>query len=54
MLKGSLVQTKDGRFGIVKSYHADYECTEGYPWYVYMFDKNWKVEYFQSNWLVYF
>lgn len=50
--RGSLVQTKDGRFGIVKGYYSEYEGS-GYPWYVYMADNNWGVEYFQSNWLVY-
>ena len=47
---GSLVKTKDNRIGIVKSYHP---CSPGsgtsYPWYVYMMDNNWTVEYFQTR-----
>ena len=50
MKVGSLVKTKDGRLGIVKSYHLS---TGGigtsYPWYVYMMDNNWTVEYFQTK-----
>ena len=47
---GSLVKTKDGRIGIVKSYHpSEHGTGTSYPWYVYMMDNNWVVEYFQTH-----
>ena len=46
---GSLVKTKDGRLGIVKSYHESPGTGTSYPWYVYMMDSNWNVEYFQRS-----
>ena len=52
MKVGSLVRTLNGRLGIVKSYHPDFKnSTTGtsYPWYVYMLDSNWSVEYFQTQ-----
>jgi len=50
MKVGSLVKTKDGRIGIVKSYHpSDHGTGTSYPWYVYMMDNNWTVEYFQTQ-----
>ncbi len=53
MKPGDLVRTSDRRLGIVKSYHPEFDGGNGtsYPWYVYMLDKNWQVEYFQSKWL---
>ncbi len=42
---GSLVKTKDGRLGIIKSYHP----MTTFAWYVYMMDSNWNIEYFQDN-----
>lgn len=47
---GSLVKTQDGRIGIVKSYHpSEHGTGTSYPWYVYMMDDNWTVEYFQTQ-----
>ena len=47
---GSLVKTKDGRIGIVKSYHpSEHGTGTSFPWYVYMMDNNWNVEYFQTQ-----
>ena len=53
MKPGDLVRTLDGRLGIVKSYHPQFDGGNGtsYPWYVHMLDRNWRVEYFQSKWL---
>ena len=52
MKVGSLVRTLSGRLGIVKAYHpsSQLNCTgTSYPWYVYMLDSNWTVEYFQTK-----
>ena len=50
MKAGSLVKTLSGRIGIVKSYHpSDHGSGTSYPWYVYMMDSNWTVEYFQTQ-----
>ena len=47
---GSLVKTRDNRIGIVY-YHS--HCNPGSgtsdPWYVYMMDNNWTVEYFKAS-----
>ena len=53
MKSGDLVRTLDGRLGIVKAYHPEFDGGNGtsYPWYVHMIDRNWQVEYFQSKWL---
>ena len=51
MKKGDLVRTLSGRLGIVKSYNPQFDGDSGtsYPWYVYMPDKQWCVEYFQTD-----
>ena len=51
MKKGDLVRTLSGRLGIVKSYHPEFDGGNGtsYPWYVYMPDKQWRIEYFQTD-----
>ena len=51
MKPGDLVRTLSGRLGIVKSYHPEFDGGNGtsYPWYVYMSDKRWCVEYFQTD-----
>ena len=52
MKVGSLVRTLNGRLGIVKAYHPHSELERtgtSYPWYVYMLDSNWDVEYFQTQ-----
>ena len=51
MLKtGDLVRTSCGRFGIVKAYYPQYTGPgTSYPWYVYMPDNHWRVEYFQTD-----
>ena len=48
MKVGSLVKTVSGRIGIIKSYHSSFDGGTSYPWYVYMMDNNWTVEYFQT------
>ena len=49
MLEGDLVQTKDGRLGIIKAYYKEYDDGLGYPWRVWMMDNNWTVEYFMTH-----
>jgi len=50
MKAGDLVRTVSGRLGIVKSYHPQFGGNgTSYPWYVYMPDKQWCVEYFQTD-----
>lgn len=50
MKAGDLVRTVSGRLGIVKSYNPQfYGSGTSYPWYVYMPDKQWRVEYFQAD-----
>ena len=50
MKPGDLVKTLDGRLGIVKSYHPQLDGSgTSYPWYVYMTDNHWWVEYFQTD-----
>tara|TARA_A100001011_G_scaffold390641_1_gene474510 strand:+ start:912 stop:1097 length:186 start_codon:yes stop_codon:yes gene_type:complete len=52
MKVGDLVKTLNGRIGIIKAYHplTKMQCTgTSYPWYVYMMDSNWHVEYFQTQ-----
>ncbi len=49
MLEGDLVQTKDGRLGIIKAYYEEYDDGYAYPWRVWMFDNNWTVEFFRTN-----
>ena len=50
MKVGSLVKTLSGRIGIIKSYHPSFDGGgTSYPWYVYMMDNNWTVEYFQTD-----
>ena len=50
MKAGDLVRTVSGRLGIVKSYHPQFDGSgTSYPWYVYMPDKRWNVEYFQTD-----
>mgnify|MGYP000008060504 FL=1 len=56
MKKGDLVRTVSGRLGIIKSYYPQYDSTRmntgsgsSYPWYVYMPDKHWCIEYFQTD-----
>ena len=52
MKVGDLVKTLNGRIGIIKSYDPllKLSCTgTSYPWYVYMMDKNWRGEYFQTQ-----
>ncbi len=53
MKSGDLVRTPDGRLGIVKSYYPQWDTksqsSSAYPWYVYMPDKHWRVEYFQTG-----
>ena len=50
MKAGDLVRTVSGRLGIVKSYHPQFDGNgTSFPWYVYMPDKQWHVEYFQTD-----
>ena len=50
MKAGDLVRTVSGRLGIVKSYNPQFHGSgTSYPWYVYMPDNNWRVEYFQTD-----
>ena len=49
MKKGDLVRTVSGRLGIVKAYYEEYDDGYAYPWRVYMPDKQWCVEYFQTD-----
>ena len=48
---GDLILTKCGRFGILKAYYSEYEEENGFPWYVYMPDSNFQIEYFTSSWI---
>jgi len=51
MKVGSLVRTiGTGRLGIVKAYHpSDHGNGTSYPWYVYMIENDWVVEYFETQ-----
>ena len=49
MLEGDLVQTRDGRLGIIKAYCEEYDDGYSYPWRVWMMDNNWTVEYFRTD-----
>jgi hypothetical protein len=49
MKKGDLVRTVSGRLGIVKAYYKNFDAGTSYPWYVYMPDNHWRVEYFQTD-----
>jgi len=46
---GSLVKTCNDRIGIIKSYHPSDGPGTDYPWYVYMMDRNWSIEYFRTE-----
>jgi len=53
MKSGDLVRTVSGRLGIVKAYYPQWDTksqsSSAYPWYVYMPDNYWRVEYFQTG-----
>ena len=50
MKVGDLVRTLSGRLGIVKAYYPQYTGPgTSYPWYVYMPDNDWRVEYFEED-----
>ena len=51
MKTGDLVRTVSGRLGIVKAYYPqwDTKSQSSSAWYVYMPDKSWCVEYFQTG-----
>jgi hypothetical protein len=46
---GTLIRIDGHRLGIIKAYYPEYENSNGYPWRVYMLDKDWCVEYFKTN-----
>lgn len=51
MNRGDLVKTRSGRLGIIKAYYPEYDNGSCYPYYVYMMDCEWEVEYFMTGWL---